>query len=81
MIHTNQEKASALSRPILRNKDICILLDCGSKRACEISREFREWFIEQKGYEPYNKQIPTEIFIEYAGINEKRILRYAKMGY
>ena len=79
MPHTNQEKAKVLSQPVLKVKDIRILLDCGSKRATDNARQFREWFKQQNGYETY--QIPTEEWITCNSYNEKRVLHYASLGY
>lgn len=78
---TAQEKATVLAKTNLKTKDIQILMECGQQKALKIAQEFRSWFAEEKGYPLYGKQIPTEHFITYAGINEDRILKYAKQGF
>ena len=77
--YTAQEKAAVLAKPILMSKDLQVLYDCGSANAAKLNKEFRAWFQEE-----YNQEIdciPTEEFIKFSGYPEKRILRYAKLGF
>jgi hypothetical protein len=78
-MHTNKEKAQVLSQSVLKLKDIRVLLDCGNCRASEEAKGFRKWFEDDTGFQ--TRAIPTEYFIRYAKINEKRILDYANKGY
>jgi hypothetical protein len=78
-MHTNKEKAIVLSQSVLRIKDIRILLDCGPNVASDTAKEFKRWYEQKTGYA--TKQVPTEMFIQYKKINEKRILQYAERGY
>ena len=77
--HSAKEKASSLSRTTLRVKDIKILMDCGDLKASKFASSFKQWFFEQNGYETYC--IPTEEFIQYTHYPEKRVLKYAELGF
>ena len=79
--HTNKEKAEILSKSCLSMKDIRVLEECGHAKASAMANEFHVWFEAQYGYRTFDRQIPTEEFIKFAGINEQRILKYAKLGY
>ena len=79
--HSNSEKAQVLSKSCLSLKDIRVLEDCGYQKASAKAEGFLEWFELQYGYKTYERQIPTHEYIKYAGINEQRILKYAKLGY
>ncbi len=80
-MHSNQEKAAVLSKSCLSMKDIRILEDCGHQKARVRAENFLDWFEEKYGYQTFERQIPTEEYIKFAGINEQRILKYAKLGY
>ena len=78
-IHTNAEKAAVLSKTLLTQKDIKILYDCGSAKVQKLSDDFKEWF--QKEYKQEIDCIPTDEFIKFAKYPEKRVLRYAQLGF
>ncbi len=77
--YTAGEKAAVLAKPVLMSKDLMILHDCGTGTAAKIRAEFYAWFWQE--YSQEIDCIPTEEYIKYSKYPEKRILRYAKMGY
>lgn len=78
-IHTNAEKAAVLSKTLLTQKDLKVLYDCGSDKGKKLSDDFKEWF--KKEYKQSIDCIPTDEFIKFSKYPEKRILRYAELGY
>lgn len=77
--HTNQEKAAILSQTTLKLKDIRILEDCGAQKAREKAQAFKEWF--ESTYKQDIDCVPTAEYIKFANYPEKRVLRYAQLGY
>ena len=72
--YSNSQKLSSLAKSYLTNRDIAILLDIGINQAAEI----RKQFLGKHKY-LFMGRIPTELFIKEYNINEKRIIKFARL--
>lgn len=75
---TNAEKLEVIIKPKLTIRDICVLMDCGTKTAIMHASEFRAWFEEEYPSSPW-VGIPTDLFTALFHINENRIIRNAEI--
>ena len=77
MASTNSEKLEVLMKSKLTVRDITVLMDCGTKTASNLAKEFKEWFVEE--YETPWLGIPTGLFVRRYNINENRIIKFAEI--
>lgn len=73
MKHTNAEKLARLAHTYLSVRDICVICECGTKRAMEMRKEFLDSY---GGYD----RVPTDLFVKHYDIPEQRIIEYAERG-
>ncbi len=76
--YSNQEKLKSLSKSSLSNKDIAVLMNCGKVFACKHKKTFKDYCETEK---IKILGIPTDLFCKVMGIDQKRIIKFAKLGY
>lgn len=77
---TNIEILEVIAKPWAKNKDIEIILNCSKTKANEIRQEIEKQIIaEGKKLPPIGCYIPMRRVIEFLELDEKRIIKLAKV--
>lgn len=76
---SNIELFKIISKQWANCKDICILACCKETKASEIKKEIAFQIKREGKTIPNNRVIPMARLIKYLGIDEKRIVKNAKL--
>lgn len=77
---TNIEILEVIAKPWAKNKDIEIILNCSKTKANEIRQEIEKEIIsEGKKLPPIGCYIPMKRVIDFLELDEKRIIKLAKV--
>ena len=76
---TNIELFKIVSKQWATTKDICALACCKETKASAIKKEIATQILNEGKAIPNSRVIPMSRLIKYLGIDEKRIVRNAKL--
>lgn len=76
---SNIELFKIISKPWADSKDICILACCKETKASKIKKEIATQILHEGKAIPNSRVIPMSRLVKYLGIDEKRIVRNAKL--
>ena len=76
---SNIELFKIISKQWADSKDICILACCKETKASKIKKEIATQILHEGKAIPNSRVIPMARLIKYLGIDEKRIIRNAKL--
>lgn len=76
---SNLELFQIISKQWATNKDICYLACCKKSKASQIKKEIATQILREGKAIPNNRVIPMSRVIKYLGIDEKRIVKNAKL--
>lgn len=76
---SNLMKLRTLSKQWAGVQDIMILADCGENKASKIRREIEQEILAEGKTLPRDKVVPMARAVKWLGLNEDRIIKYAKI--
>lgn len=76
---SNIELFKIISKQWADSKDICILACCKETKARKIKKEIATQILNEGKAIPNSRVIPMSRLIKYLGIDEKRIVKNAKL--
>lgn len=76
---SNIELFKIISNQWADSKDICVLSCCKETKASEIKKEIATQIAKEGKAIPNSRVIPMSRLIKYLGIDEKRIVKNAKL--
>lgn len=76
---SNIELFKIISKQWADSKDICILACCKETKASKTKKEIATQILNEGKAIPNSRVIPMSRLIKYLGIDEKRIVRNAKL--
>lgn len=76
---SNIELFKIISKQWADSKDICVLACCKETKASAIKKEIASQILREGKAIPNNRVIPMSRLVKYLGIDEKRIVRNAKL--
>lgn len=76
---SNIELFKIISQQWATTKDICVLACCKETKASAIKKEIATQILNEGKAIPNSRVIPMSRLIKYLGIDEKRVVRNAKL--
>lgn len=76
----NLEILEIIKKNWATSEDIQKLSDCGINKSQEIRRNIEQQIVEEgKKLPPISNQVPMQDVVKYLGLNESRIIKFAKV--